>query len=119
MPNHPIRETDRLIAILAWCVKKDDESQKDAERVLRDLVARERLVQFKTEVELLREMWKRFKAAHAHKDVNTFIAEGHLPVLSFRSHEEHVAVLKRFHKNARLYVKLTKLKQNPLKENQQ
>lgn len=116
MSNRPIRETDRLIQILAWCVKHEDESQKDAERELRTLVARERLAQGKPEVVLLREMWQRFKKAHAHKDVNTFIADGYLPVLSFKSHEEHVAVLKRFHKRARLYLKLTKLKQSPIKE---
>ena len=116
MPNHPIQETDRLIKILAWCIKREDESQKDAERELRALVERERLVQSKPEVVIPREMWQRFKKAHAHKDVNTFIADGYLPVLSFKSHEEHVAVLKRFHKRAHLYLKLTKLKQSPIKE---
>lgn len=106
-----VRETERLIDILAEVIRKEDETIADAKRALRLHLAKERIKQGQPEVVLLREMWRRLKDVHAHRDINSYIAQGYLPQLSFAEFEAHKTVLKRFGANVRRYLRNRKQQQ--------
>lgn len=103
-----VRELDRLIHAVACCVQNEGESLHDAEKRVRRIAEEQQRIEGRPALIIVREMWARFKKAHAHKDVNDFIANGQMPPCDYEEFDKRKAALKIFHRNARRYCKQQK-----------
>lgn len=96
-----MRETDKLIQLLAESVRKPGESRKNAESDVRrevEIVARRHNT---TSLVVARELWATFKERGARKTINRWLKDGVIEAVSPTEFERRREILDRYQKNAR------------------
>lgn len=100
-PKPKMRETDRLILNIALCTRCPDETLKEAMHNVRIRLRPSSLQNHKSELEILRDMWKQLSTGGAWKWMNEMIENGYMRPLTFKEFDERRAILKVFQYRAR------------------
>lgn len=96
-----MRETDKLIQLLAESVRKPGESLRLAIRDVRNEVERTARKNNTTPLVVARELWATFKERGARKTINRWLRNGVIEAVSPTEFERRREILDRYQKNAR------------------
>lgn len=103
-----MREYDRLVMLLAKCLKYDGLSQKEAEAIVREHAETESKRKNTLPLLILRSEWERLKNAKAHRNINQYVADGLMPEMDFEEFEETKGIFKQMYRNVRKHIRETR-----------
>lgn len=104
-----MRETDRLIRLIAEAIKDPDEALKEAERDVRSEIGRTARLHNTTPLLVARELWATFKErGGARKTINRWLRNGVIEPLSPAEFERRRLILDRYQKGARRLIRRRK-----------
>lgn len=104
-----MRETDRLIRLIAEAIKDPDEALKEAERDARSEIERTARLHNTTPLLVARELWATFKErGGARKTINRWLKNGVIEPLSPAEFERRRLILDRYQKGARRVIRKRK-----------
>lgn len=96
-----VREADRLILNIALCTRCPDETLKEAMHNVRIRLRPSSLQNHKSELEILRDMWKQLVTGTAWRWMNEMIANDYMRPLTPKEFDDRKAILKVFQYRAR------------------
>lgn len=101
-----MRETDKLIRLIAECVQRPDEKLSAAERDVRAEVERTARKHNTTPILVARELWAVFKEkGGARSTINRWLKNGTINAVTFEEFDRRRDVLARYQKGARRVLK--------------
>lgn len=117
-PQKKMREKDRLVRNIAICIRREGESQADAEKAVRKQLRLSSLQNHCTETEVLRGMWGKLKSGTAFQRLNEMISKEYMRPLSFAEFDRRKEILRGFQKKARHWNKTRAEALNGRKQNE-